>query len=41
MMISMGEGNMSMNIEIFQEGSVTPAALCNALQSINHSFKEH
>lgn len=41
MMISIGEDNMNMNVEIFQEGSVTPAALCNALQSINPSFKEH
>ena len=31
MMISIGEGNMSMNVDIFQEGSVTPAAFYSPL----------
>ena len=41
MTVSIGMDSMNMNIEIFQEGSVTPAVLCIALQSINYLFKEH
>ena len=37
----MGVHSMNINIEIYQEGFVTPTVLCNALQSINHLFKEH